>query len=94
MYSLDYPGLDHYWQQQSYDLVNLEGSGAFGWYVLPHPRNYYLPGGNLDWWKAAEECTAAADAYVDFSAYVGINLMFNEDLDCCAWGGGLVCLPG
>ncbi|OGN90183.1 MAG: hypothetical protein A2Y88_09415 [Chloroflexi bacterium RBG_13_48_10] len=88
MYSPDYPGLDHYWQQQSYELVNLEESGAFGWYVLPHPRNYYLPGGNLDWWKAAEECTSAADAYVDFSSYVGINLMFNADLDCCAWGGG------
>lgn len=88
MYSSDYPGLDHYWRQQSYDLANLEGSGAFGWFVLPHPREYYLPGGNLDWRTAAAECTAAADPYVDFTPYVGINLMFNAVLDCCAWGGG------
>jgi hypothetical protein len=95
MYSADYPGLDHYWQQQSYGLANLEGSGAFGWYVLPHPRNDYLPGGNLDWEKAAAECAAVADPYVDFSHYIGINLMFNDNLDCCAWGGGwYACLDG
>lgn len=95
MYSAQYPGLDHYWQQQSYDLANLEGSDAFGWYVLPHPRSYYLPGGNLDWWTAAADCTAVANADVDFSQYVGINLMFNDLLDCCAWGGGwYACLDG
>jgi len=95
MYSVDYPGLDHFWRQNSYELANLEGSGAFGWYVLPHDRAYYLPGGNLDWWTAAEDCTAAADPYVDFSPYVGINLMFNDLLDCCAWGGTwYACLDG
>jgi M6 family metalloprotease-like protein len=88
MYAPEYPGLNHYWQQQSYELANLEGSGAYGWFVLPHPRDYYLPGGNLDWEKAASECTAVADPYVVFKPYVGINLMFNADLDCCAWGGG------
>jgi hypothetical protein len=95
MYSADYPGLDHFWRQNSYELANLEGSGAYGWFVLPHDRAYYLPGGNLDWWTAAAECTAAADPYVDFSPYVGINLMFNDLLDCCAWGGTwYACLDG
>jgi hypothetical protein len=95
MYSASYPGLDHYWREQSYGIANLEGSQAFGWYVLPHERAYYLPGGNLDWWTAAADCTAAADAYVDFSPYVGINLMFNDILDCCAWGGSwYACLDG
>jgi len=95
MYSANYPGLDHFWQEQSYGLANLEGSAAFGWFTLPKPRDYYLPGGNLDWWTAAAECTAAADAAVDFSPYVGINLMFNDTLDCCAWGGTwYACLDG
>jgi len=95
MYSSNFPGLDHYWRQNSYNLVNLEGSGAFGWYNLPHPRAYYLPGGNLDWWTAAADCTAAANSSVDFTPYVGINLMFNADLDCCAWGGTwYACLDG
>ncbi len=95
MYSSAYPGLDHYWREQSYDLANLQGSGAYGWYVLPQPRAYYLPGGNFDWWTAAEDCTAAADPEVNFTPFVGINLMFNADLDCCAWGGGwYACLDG
>ena len=95
MYSDQYPGLDHFWRQNSYDQANLEGSSAFGWYILPHPRSYYLPGGNLDWWTAAQDCTAAADNDVDFSPYVGINLMFNAVLDCCAWGGTwYACLDG
>jgi hypothetical protein len=95
MYSSDYPGLDHFWRQNSYDLANLEGSGAFGWYELPYPRDHYLPGGNLDWDAAAHDCTNAADPYVDFTPYVGINLMFNANLDCCAWGGGwYLCLDG
>jgi hypothetical protein len=95
MYSSNYPGLDHFWQQNSYDLANLDGSDAFGWYTLPHDRAYYLPGGNLDWWRIASDCTGAADPYVDFTPYVGINLMFNANLDCCAWGGGMnLCLDG
>jgi hypothetical protein len=95
MYSAQYPGLDHFWRQNSYELANLAGSSAFGWYVLPHQRSYYLPNGNLDWWTAAEDCTAAANQEVDFSHYVGINLMFNAVLDCCAWGGTwYACLDG
>ena len=95
MYSANYPGLDHFWRQNSYELVDLVGSGAYGWFTLPHVRTYYLPNGNLDWWTAAADCTAAANSSVDFTPYVGLNLMFNADLDCCAWGGTwYACLDG
>src|SRR4030042_1069713 len=95
MYSSAYPGLDHFWRQNSYDLANLEGSNAYGWYTLPHDRAYYLPGGNFDWWAAAADCTGVADDDIEFAPYVGINLMFNYTLDCCAWGGGwYACLDG
>jgi hypothetical protein len=87
MYASTYPGLNHYWQEQSFNLANLDGSGAFGWYTLPYNREHYLPGGNLDWDAAAQDCTAVADDDIYFPDYVGINLMFNADLDCCAWGG-------
>ena len=87
MYSMEYPGLDHFWRQNSYDLANLEGSDAFGWYVLPQNRDYYVYNNQLDWGRAAEDCTAVADADVYYPDYVGINLMFNYTLDCCAWGG-------
>ncbi len=94
MYRGTWPGLDHYWREQSYDLVNVLGSGAVGWYTLPQPRSYYVydmnsdgqPDADLD--RLFNDCTAAADASIYFPNYVGINLMFNDTLDCCSWGGG------
>jgi M6 family metalloprotease-like protein len=95
MYSAQYPGLDHFWRQNSYELANLDGSDAFGWYVLPDDREAYLPGGHLDWGKAAHDCTAAAEQDVYFPQFVGINLMFNANLDDYAWGGSrYLCLDG
>ena len=91
MYSTSSPGLDHYWQENSGTLINLPGSTAYGWFTLPHPRSYYITGApgeevaNLT--ALFNDGTAVADDYVDFSPFVGINLMFNDLLDCCAWGG-------
>ncbi len=88
MYMNAYPGMDHYWRQQSYNLINTVGSTASGWYTLPHPHSYYMSGGwfNLD--QAAIDCTGVANPSVNFSTYAGINLMFNDELDGYAWGGG------
>ena len=88
MYASTKPGLDHYWREVSYDNINVLGSTATGWFTLPHNRAYYLPGGHLDWHLAAQECTALADPAVNFHSFLGINLMFNSDLDGYAWGGG------
>jgi M6 family metalloprotease-like protein len=93
MYSDAYPGLDHYWRELSYNTINVVGSGAVGWYTLPQPRSYYVYDMNedgeveLDRGRAANDCTAVADGNVYFPNYVGINLMFNYDLDLYAWGG-------
>lgn len=87
MYANEYPGLDHYWRESSYNLANVNGSTALGWYTLPQPRSYYVPDGSLDFARAANDCTAAANASVYFPDYVGINLMFNDNLDGYAWGG-------
>lgn len=90
MYGNSRPGLDHYWREVSYNYVNVQGSGAFGWYTLPHPRSYYVDDdlGETDLGALVNDCTAVADADVYFPDYVGINLMFNDWLGCCAWGGG------
>jgi hypothetical protein len=86
------PGMDHYWREVSYDLINLTGSQSVGWYNLPQPRSFYITiqGGqevaNLN--QLALDCTAAADADVNFPTFIGINMAFNQNLDCCAWGGG------
>lgn len=93
MYSSQYPGLDYYWREVSYHNVTLEGSQALGWYTLPHPRSYYVYDRNndgrveLDHARAVQDCTAVADPDLHFPTYVGINLMFNAELDGYAWGG-------
>jgi M6 family metalloprotease-like protein len=88
MYANTYPGMDHYWRQQSYNLINTLGSTASGWYVLPHNRDFYMSNGFFNLELAASECTGVANPSVNFSTYVGINLMFNGELDGYAWGGG------
>ncbi|MBC8099833.1 MAG: hypothetical protein H7Y11_10350 [Armatimonadetes bacterium] len=88
----EYPGMDHYWRQQSYNQVNLIGSTAYGWFELPQSQTYYMPtpgsGQNIPGlFLLLDDCIAAADATVDFTQYIGINMMFDGILDCCAWGG-------
>ena len=83
------PGMDHYWRELSFNNINLTGGQVVAWFNLPQPRSFYLPGGQLDHARIANDCTAAADASVFFPNFKGINLMFNDNLDGAAWGGGL-----
>lgn len=85
-----YPGIDHYWREQSYNQVNIAGSQTFGWYNLPHPKAYYLAGGDgCDTYKLQElidDATAVADADVNFANFYGFQIMMNEDLGGWACG--------
>ncbi|MEM7051910.1 MAG: hypothetical protein AAF604_19745 [Acidobacteriota bacterium] len=90
------PGqLDHYWREVSYGAIDVVGSTAIAWVDLPRPQTGYIPtpgsGSNANLSLLFNECTAAADPFVDFSnggsPFEGINMMFNGVLDCCAWGG-------
>ncbi|HHQ47376.1 MAG TPA: hypothetical protein ENK19_00650, partial [Acidobacteria bacterium] len=88
MFSDQYPGLDHYWREVSYHNIDILGSEAHGWYTLPHPRSYYVDGsGNADLDTLFADCTQVADGDVYYPTFVGINLMFNEDIGSYAWGG-------
>jgi N-acetylneuraminic acid mutarotase len=82
-----YPGLNHYWLEQSYNQMNVEGSTVVGWFTLPFPRSHYVSSGSADLGSLLTDCTGAADPTVDFPSYYGINLQFNDYLDCCSWGG-------
>ncbi len=88
MFSGTAPGLDHYWRELSYGNVNVVGSVARGWYTLPQPRSYYVDASdNADLDKLFNDCTAVADADIYYPGFVGINLMFNDDIGPYAWGG-------
>jgi M6 family metalloprotease-like protein len=82
-----YPGLNHYWLEQSYNQMNVAGSTVVGWFILPFPRSHYISSGGADLSSLLTDCTGVADATVDFPSYYGINLQFNSGLDCCSWGG-------
>ena len=85
------PGMDNYWQQLSFNNINLTGSQVVDWVNLPQPRSYYVTGrtANEMLTLVGQDCTAAADASVSYPSFVGINLMFNQQLDGAAWGGGM-----
>jgi len=79
--------MDTYFREQSYDLINLNGSVVVGWIDLPGTRDFYVNPLNLN--QLALDATAAVDAMVNFPDFMGINIMCNQDLGCCSWGGGL-----
>lgn len=91
MFTESYKGLDHFWRRMSYNQIDLFGSATTSqWYTLPKPRSFYIDqgtyGANLN--LLADDCATVADAEVNFANFVGVNFMFNDSLDCCAWGGG------
>ncbi len=89
------PSMDHFWRENSYGQMDFGGSRVFGWYNLPHPKAHYVFDTNgdgvedADLQRLAEDCAAVADAEVYFPQYAGIDFVFNQDVGCCAWGGGL-----
>jgi hypothetical protein len=90
MYRNTKPGLNHYWREQSYDTINLNGSRAVGWYTMPKPySDYFILSGTFSLTKIFKDCTLAAEAEVYFPDYFGINIVIgNDDLDT-AWGGNI-----
>lgn len=92
MYANVRPGLDHYWREQSYGMVDVIGSSAAGWFELPHNQSHYtdmISGSDYGTMLNAlyDDCTAAASGSVNVNDYVGINLMFNNTFGPYAWGG-------
>ena len=85
------PGMDNYWRELSFNNINLTGSQVVDWVNLPQSRAFYVTGRtpNEMLTLAGQDCTAAADASVSFPNFRGINLMFNQQLDGSAWGGGM-----
>ena len=61
-----YPGLDHYWREQSYNQMDLAGSTMVGWYTLPQPRSHYVTANGLDFQALVTDCTGAADPAIYF----------------------------
>ncbi len=88
-----YPSLDHFWREVSYDNINTMGSQVVAWHNLPHPHSYYCyefnddePGLDFDLERALHDAIETVDDHVDFPDFAGINLCFNDTLNCCSYG--------
>ena len=90
------PGqLSHYWRELSSNVMNLAGSRAYGgsngsngWFTMDSNRSTYVVDEDRpEFSDLFNDCVAEADPFVDFTQVDGINLMFNDSLGCCAWGG-------
>ena len=101
----EFPGLDHYWREQSYGALTTAGSKVAGWYNLPHPKSYYAPttavcqeGCNLLWQDAVALATADPGRTWRFPDFYGIGIIVNDDRSCpcggCGGGPGWATLDG
>jgi hypothetical protein len=80
LYGDSYPRLNHYWRELSYDKINLDGYMTYGWYPMPKARADYLlqDGYNLNLYEIGQDCAKAADPYVYFPDFAGVNFVFNS----------------
>ena len=62
-----------YWEETSYGAISIVDPVITGWSTMPYPREHYLTEGILDQTAATEDCTALADAAVNFPDFVGTN---------------------
>lgn len=75
------------------DVLGQGGLNATRWLRLPKTKAEYAPCGwsdvcaDLDGIETDALALATA-AGIDLSVYDNINYVLNNDLDCCAWGGG------
>lgn len=76
-----YPGMRQYYAELSRNPDIMAGNQVTTvWYELPQPRSSYIQGRTTAFGALATDCTAAADADVDFASYYGINLQFGGAL--------------
>ncbi|MCL4256660.1 MAG: hypothetical protein KJ043_23080, partial [Anaerolineae bacterium] len=87
LFNPTYGSPNHFWTTISYNTINLNGSTTVSeWRMLPHTQSYYTS--PLDLGELLQDCATLFDDVVNFNGVVGINVMLNDSLGCCAWGGG------
>jgi hypothetical protein len=86
-----WPGLGHYWKEQSYGQMSLTGSVVLDWVNLPHNKAHYTdPNDSLGfkWRLLTEEAAAVVDDRIDFRQFYGIIVITNEHIDGAQTPGG------
>jgi M6 family metalloprotease-like protein len=93
--STTYPGMDHYFREQSHTSMSLAGSAVMDWMNLPRPKSYYLSASDpntFDLEKLLVDAVLTADSSVNFNLYDGIIVSVNEASPSGASFGGQMAL--
>ena len=77
LWANEYPGVEHYWRELSYDQYSVAGVSVHGWYDLPQPGSAYWYQDSdsryrLNTQTVSDDCSTAADGAVNFPTYAGI----------------------
>jgi hypothetical protein len=86
MFGNTYPNLDHYYRDMSYNAINLTGSFTVGYFTIGAKASYFS-GSTPLLTSIARDCAQAAEAQVNYATVKGMNIMINDLLGCCAYGG-------
>lgn len=75
------------------DVAGVGGLNPTAWFTLPRTKAQYAPcgwsGSCADTHRLGDDAMALADAAgVNLAVYDAVSFVTNNDLDCCAWGGG------
>lgn len=82
LFSADYPGLGHYWNEVSLGSMSLAGTDVLGWFDMDRTYGSFgLPSqdGMIPWNQVIDSCMRAADPAVRFPNYRGVAVMLNYD---------------
>ncbi len=72
MFGTNFRGLDGFFQEMSYNAINLTGTESHGWYTMPHPRTYYS-NISTQWGALLNDCASAAGSDINLSQFSSIN---------------------
>jgi len=91
LFANTYGSVRHFWETNSYNNINFDGTVvASQWRDLPNNQVYYVPEPDTEDPELSallQDCVDVFDSTTNFTPFIGINIMFNGSLGCCAWGG-------
>jgi hypothetical protein len=94
MHSNVKPGLDHYYRNVSYNLMNIAGTTVINYVTLPKPMADYLIDGEVHPNKVIPDAVQLVDHLVDFRQFYGITIMPNVEGGRSRGGGMTLTLDG
>lgn len=83
-----YPGVRHYYLENSFKQLDITGTTVLDWVTLPQNKSAYITSSSFDYDKIVKDAAAVVDKSVDFRKYYGFAIMLNSDFSSKYWGWG------